>query len=231
MEKIKCLTSFELKVIALITMTLDHIGAVLLPQYGFLRIIGRIAFPIYAFLIVEGLFYTKDLKKYIIRLFVFALISEIFFDMAFYDRFIYKGHQNVFFTLFIGLITVYFTDLIRKKMYDDDKKPKYLFGILIVIVFIIGIFSADLLRTDYAFYGIFMIYCFYMFRFNFFSQVISVCYINGFLMGGTQTYALLAMPFIYLYNQKPGKYKLKWLFYLYYPTHLMILFFISKLNL
>lgn len=231
MEKFKYLTSFELKLIALITMTFDHIGAVLLPQYGFLRIIGRIAFPIYAFLIVEGLFYTRDIKKYILRLFIFALISELFFDMAFYDCFIYKGHQNVFFTLFIGLITVYFTDLIREKMYEDDKKPKYLWGILLVIIFIIGIVIADLLRTDYAFYGVFMIYCFYMFRFNYLSQIISLGYINGFLMGGTQGYALLAMPFIYLYNQKLGKYKLKWLFYLYYPIHLLILFFISKLNL
>lgn len=230
MEKIKCLTSFDLKLIALITMTFDHIGAVLLPQYGFLRIIGRIAFPIYAFLIVEGLFYSKDIKKYMFRLFVFALISEMFFDLAFYDSYIYKEHQNVFFTLFIGLITVYFTDIIRKKMYEDNKKQKYLFGSLLIIIFIAGILIADLLRTDYAFYGVFMIYCFYMFRFNFLSQLISVGYINGFMMGGTQTYALLAMPFIYFYNQKPGKYKLKWLFYLYYPLHLIIIFLFSKLN-
>lgn len=230
MEKFKCLTSFELKLVALITMTIDHIGAVLLPQYGFLRIIGRIAFPLYAFLIVEGFFYTKDIKKYILRLVIFALISEIFFDIAFYDRLIYKGHQNVFFTLFIGLITVLFTDLIRKKMYENEKKPKYLFGILLIIIFIAGILIADLLKTDYSFYGVFMIYCFYMFRFNFLSQLISVGYINGFMMSGTQVYALLAMPFIYLYNQKPGKYKFRWLFYLYYPIHLILIFLFSKLN-
>lgn len=228
MGKVKCLTSFELKMIALITMTFDHIGAVLLPQYGFLRIIGRIAFPIYSFLIVEGLFYTKDIKKYILRLFIFALISELFFDMAFYGKYIYTGHQNVFFTLIIGLITVFFSDIIRKKMYENDKNPKYLFGFLLVIIFIVGTLTADLLRTDYAFYGVFMIYCFYIFRFNFLSQVISIGYINGFMMGATQSYALLAMPFIYLYNQKPGKYKIKWLFYIYYPFHLIVLYLFSK---
>jgi hypothetical protein len=95
------LSSFTSKCIALSTMAIDHIGAVLLPspKYLLLRLIGRISFPIFCFLIVEGYYRTKNLKKYILRLFAFALISEIPYDLAFKKSFIYLNKQNIFFTL------------------------------------------------------------------------------------------------------------------------------------
>lgn len=223
--KIKCLTGFELKIIALITMTIDHIGAVLLPQYGFLRIIGRVAFPIYCFLLVEGYFHTKDIKKYMIRLFIFALISEIFFDYAFYGEIFYNRHQNVFFTLFIGLGIIFIVDLIKVRYIE---KNKFLCVIIAMIVLISGGMIADLLRTDYSFYGIFMIFGFYIFRNIYLSQILFMGYINAMIIGGTQTYALLSLPFIFLYNEKTGKYKLKWLFYIYYPMHLIAIFLIKQ---
>ena len=98
----KGLNSFQLKCIAIVTMLIDHIGAIIFPtQMGF-RIIGRFSFPIFCFLLVEGFHHTKDVKKYMIRLGIFALISEIPYDLAFRNVFLEFERQNVFFTLLLG---------------------------------------------------------------------------------------------------------------------------------
>lgn len=225
LEKIKCLNGFELKIIALITMTIDHMGAVLLPQYGFLRIIGRIAFPIYCFLLVEGYYHTKDIKKYILRLFLFAVVSEIFFDMTFYGKIMYKNHQNVFLTLVIGLITIALIDLVCSFYY---KKNKFIMVVLMFIILISGGMLAEILRTDYSIFGVLIIFGFYIFKNNYFGQILYQWYINGVVLGETQLYALMALPFIFLYNGKAGKYKWKWFFYTYYPLHLVGLYMINR---
>ena len=132
----KKLSTFTLKLIAIITMVIDHTGAIFFPDQMWLRAIGRIAFPIFVFLLVEGLFNTSNIKKYLTRLGIFALISEIPFDMAFYkarfgvdfltdlkgatqdmqilDLFIRRliKHQNIFFTLFLGLLAIYLMKLV-----------------------------------------------------------------------------------------------------------------------
>ncbi|NLC03985.1 MAG: TraX protein, partial [Tissierellia bacterium] len=91
-----------LKIIALISMVIDHYGAIFQSGIDIYRIIGRLAFPIYAFLLVEGYTHTRDVKKYGRRLLIFALVSELPFDLAFYGKLSFT-HQNIFFTLFIGL--------------------------------------------------------------------------------------------------------------------------------
>nr|MDE7431211.1 conjugal transfer protein TraX [Lachnospiraceae bacterium] len=159
LSKLKCLTSSDLKLVALCTMTIDHIGAVLLPQYLILRIIGRIAFPIYCFLIVNGLFHTRDCKKYIGRLLLFALISEIFFDLAFFETIYEPEDQNVFFTLAIGLVMLYVIERIHNQPWIRIHFLKIVMELLVVIF---CCFLAYVLRTDYSFYGILMMYGFYM---------------------------------------------------------------------
>ncbi len=120
------ITGNTLKIIAIVTMLIDHIGVAIF-ENGMLkyqdnslawvsianlvlRTIGRIAFPIFCFLLVEGFFHTRDIKKYGTRLFLFALISEIPFDLAVFDTWFYPGYQNVYFTLFIGLWVIYWYD-------------------------------------------------------------------------------------------------------------------------
>ena len=96
----KGINTFTLKMIALIAMLCDHLGHTLFPQLSILRIIGRISFPIFAYVLVEGFFYTRDVKKYLTRLGLMALLSEIPFDLMASQKVLEFGHQNVFFTLF-----------------------------------------------------------------------------------------------------------------------------------
>ena len=101
------LNSYQLKCIAIITMLIDHIGAVLFPENLVLRYIGRISFPIFCFLLAEGFYHTKNVKKYMMRLAVFAVLSEIPYDLAFRNTYIEFTRQNVFFTLLIGVVMMY----------------------------------------------------------------------------------------------------------------------------
>ena len=97
----KGINTFTLKVIALLAMLCDHLGHALFPELIILRIIGRISFPIFAYVLVEGFYYTRDVNKYMLRLGVIALLSEIPFDLMASQKILEFGHQNVFFTLFL----------------------------------------------------------------------------------------------------------------------------------
>ena len=119
------MTSFTLKLIAMITMFIDHFGYAIMGQFSFFNLFGRLAFPIFAFQISEGFIHTKSVKKYLLRLIIFALISQIPFSLFTY----YIVHSNpftlnVFFTLAFGLVSIYIYDLIIKlfdKICNDIK--------------------------------------------------------------------------------------------------------------
>ncbi len=220
------MTSLLLKLVAVISMIVDHMGAIFFPTYmihifGYtvfpLRIIGRISFPIYCFLLIEGIRHTSNWKKYAFRLGVLALISEIPFDLALFGR-ITWGHQNIFFTLLLGLLAVQ-CDLIYQK------KGNYLYG---YIAFLMAGLVAWKANTDYGAAGIAMIFMCYYFREQLAILAIGIAGI-GFYIGMSQPFAVLAMIPISLYNGRQG-YKNKMiqlLWYLIYPVHL-ILFFILK---
>jgi TraX protein len=229
MNKYKMLSSSSLKLFAIILMTIDHIAVILHPYisndfYLLMRIFGRMAFPIFAFLIVEGFHYTRNINKYLVRLGIFALISEIPFDLAIYNKIIEPIHQNVFFTLFLGLLSI---DIFKRYQQRNNISLGLLFVLLIGLL-------ADLLNTDYGLFGIAMIFSFYYFRNHFISILLSISIIN-FLMTGLkfdsigsmlQAFAISSLVFIYTYNGQKGL-KLKYIFYLFYPLHLLVLFFIN----
>lgn len=211
---------FALKLIALITMIIDHYGAIF--QRGIIeyRIVGRLAFPIYAFLLVEGYFHTRDIKKYASRLLLFAFISEIPFDLAFTGR-IEFTHQNIFFTLFIGLMAMYFMDKV-----EDKNSKKTLVAMLAMI-------SATILYVDYSFIGIVYILAFYFTRgMGKKERIVKVglifLVVNLALVGYTQQFAIFSLILIYFYNGElgPRNKLLQTFFYLMYPLHLLIFYFI-----
>lgn len=208
-------SGFTLKWIAIICMLIDHVGAVLFPQYIQLRMIGRLAFPIYCFLLVEGAVHTKDIHKYEVRLFLFALLSELPFDLAFFGR-IYFGHQNVFFTLFFGLVAV---EQCQKR---TGKLSSFL-------TFLASIALAEVLNTDYGASGVIFILLFYiLYQYRVAKQAAFV--VMNYLMYGisVQIYATFAALPMLLYNGKRGP-SMKYFFYAFYPIHLLVIYVICKL--
>lgn len=234
------MTNAKLKWIAIITMLIDHAGDLIIPElvgynsvYFLFRLVGRLAFPIFAFLIAEGYFHTRDVKKYMLRLFLFALISEIPFDLAFSDEHTWLefGHQNVMFTLLLGLISVAIFDKLRK--YN------------MIITYIIGILNvagcayiAYLIKSDYDFIGVLMVFGFYISKKSIEMTIITFILLSVSLsmyvgmVGNSitiyfflQLFATLSIVIISAYNGEKGR-TLKYFFYIFYPGHLIILYLI-----
>ena len=171
------LSGSTLKWIAIVTMLIDHIGAVLF-ENGFIkaynqqlsgafsysvthavwyadiwmRRIGRVAFPIFCFLLVEGFFHTSNRKKYALRLGIFALVSEVPFDLAFRSSILEFTYQNVMVTLFIGFLTIWAMEVLRRK------NPAWM-----AVAAGLGVLTGYLARSDYGWKGIILILIFYLF--------------------------------------------------------------------
>ena len=203
------MNSFYLKIFAMVTMLIDHTGAILFPNLIIFRMIGRLAFPIYCFLLVEGYSHTSNLKKYMIRLLLFAFISEMPFDLAFHNTRFYLNYQNVFFTLFIGLLAVHCYNFFK------ENKLKQISSIVLLCLI------SELIMCDYGIIGVLMILGFYIFKNNKKSLVIFEAILT--LPIPLEPIALLSFIPIFSYNKKRG-YTIKYLFYSFYPLHLFILY-------
>ncbi len=210
------MTAFTLKMIAVITMAIDHSAVALFPQIKWLRHIGRLSFPIYAFFIVEGFHCTRNVYKYLARLSIFALISEIPFDLALHKGKLFDPTlQNVFFTLALGLFMLIMLDKYRGDIYLQ----------CLVVLSICMI--ADALHTDYRWRGILVILMFELFRYNTFMKCVSTMLIFTKIMYWTQGYASLAHIPLSFYNGKRGP-EWKYFFYAFYPVHLLIIYFCKR---
>ena len=247
LDKLRKLNGNMLKMVACICMLIDHIGAgIIFPvyksgaqmgilpfeqvnfYYKILRFIGRSAFPIFAFLLVEGFFHTKNRLRYALSLFIFALISEYPYDLLFNstgEGFNYSC--NVYFSLFIGLVTMWIVDYIRKSLCNSiSKYISCISYVLCAMVMALSAYTAHYIHCDYSEFGIGIILIFYFFR-HFEPISLLAAY---FLLCGVEN-EFKAFPgfiLLYFYNQKRGKDlgKLKYLFYIFYPVHLAILFLI-----
>ena len=206
-----------LKLIACLSMFIDHLGAVCFSGMMGFRIIGRLAFPIYCFLLVEGAVHTRNMKKYILRMGIFALISEVPFDLAFYHRLVYTGHQNVFFTLGLGLLAIWFLE----HPIEQLDIPDVLYKLLVIIA--AGLI-AEFFNTDYGFTGIAVICVFYYLRGQ--PQLkYPIAAILLAAMGGVEVYAVLALiPILLYYGQRGRQTKvMQYGFYIFYPAHLLLI--------
>ncbi len=231
-KKFTGFTGSTLKIIAIITMLIDHIGAVILepfltpgfqvfnPQtiydilYIISRTIGRIAFPLFCFLLVQGFIHTSNVKKYALRLGAFALISEIPFDMAMCNGSLFDfSKQNVFFTLLIGLITLYLMDKYKEKRYLG----------LIFLFLAAGL--TELINADYGMFGILPIGLFYLSRESK-KKTMLAGLIAFFFEAPLFLVVYLSLPLIYFYNGKRGL-SIKYFFYAFYPLHLLFLYLIK----
>ena len=226
------MSSFALHIIAMIFMLCDHMWATIL-DYEWLTCIGRIAFPIFAFLITEGYIHTSNINKYIKRMVIFAIITEIPFNLMVSASPIYPFHQNVLWTFVISLLTL--------KYLNFDNTKNIFKSILIILLAII---IATVTMCDYFGAGVMMVVGFYIFRKSKLLQLLMMIYVNMILIQGysypidiagytyyfpQQGFAVLSLIFIWLYNGKQG-YHAKWFkifCYAFYPLHMLILYLLT----
>ena len=275
-----------LKMVAITTMLIDHLGAgLLLPLlslpptsplstndhgisflfhrylltyefYSLLRIIGRSAFPIFCFLLVEGLLHTSSRGKYLLRLLLFSFLSEIPFNLALFGGLRNANHQNVFFTLTIGLAVIWGMDEIlhsdhllrfrekglrfheKNRLFHEKDRfflqkkgglPSELLSILpyafCLLLVLLGAGLASLLHTDYGAIGVLLIVLFYCFR----KHRLLASFLGWSLLSATlylEIYSFPAFLLCFFYNGKRGflRGRAKYLFYFFYPLHLLLIY-------
>lgn len=212
-----------LKYIAFVSMFIDHFNkAIITPLLNYQQplvfisslfdIIGRIAFPIFAFMIVEGFYKTKSRWKYLRNLLVFAVISEIPYDMFQSKVFVNNRSQNIMWALALGLFTLIIVDNLKEKI-----KNKYIWILVSIIIVAINAIIATLLSFDYDYYSIIIIFILYIFY-----DKRLVGSLLSYLVIIKEIYAILGFAIINLYNGEKGKQN-KLFNYLFYPVHLFIL--------
>ncbi len=223
-KDIRILDETMLKIIAMISMVFDHVGDMFFPGVMWPRMIGRLAMPLFSFCIAEGYIHTRDRKKYILRLGIFALVSEVPFDLAFEGK-INLSHQNIMLTFFLAVIGLKVFDLIRGEIKVNTGKysvGRSILGILFVFV-MAGL--ALVIKADYTVFAVIAVFLFYVLKNK--TYILRTGVGVGFLaitrtMGYYCTTGLSIIPLL-LYNGKRGK-GLKWLFYAFYPGHLLLLY-------
>ena len=243
------ITSFVLHIFAMATMLLDHIYHSGLVDITWFTCVGRLAFPIFAFMIAEGFHYTKSRKKYALRMLFFAVITEIPFNLVVSGKVFYFPHQNVMWTfrLSILLLTLY-----EKVKLEKNGIVRFLAYSAITVMFML---AAVLIMTDYNAVGILTVALFHFTRTEKTDkagkkavcctvQLIVMCMLNFMISSypdyaiqiapdlylSIQSFAVLALPLIWLYNGKQGYYNkyIKWSYYLFYPAHCLILGILAK---
>ncbi len=220
------MTIFIIKIIACVTMVLDHIKYAIPETEGILtNYFGRLAFPLYAFLLTEGYVHTKDLKKYYYRMIIFAIISQIPF-MLFRTLVGEWKMLNIMFTLLLGLIAI--------TVYDKEKRKYISIPIIILLIWM-----GKILKVDYGWYGVTTVILLYLLKnnksfipFSYLLLLIVYYYsrIKSFNFGTEIILYILfswSSTFIMMiYNGKEGK-KLKYFYYIFYPLHMIIIYLIS----
>lgn len=241
------LSSFFLRNLAMVLMLIDHLAASFWPDLLFLRYIGRLAFPLFAFLIVEGYCHTKNFQKYLLRILATAIISDLPFQALVNDNWQYHPFQNVLWTFLIGLVALFAIDKLKETL---PRIPWI--GALIAIGF--GAFClTEWLSTDYHGLGVMTIIGFYLFRGNTLQarigQILTLILANLFLANlemvqyvgidnlglywdyygmellSPQYYAILSLPILWLYNGEAGYHSKAYqtFSYVFYPLHLLVI--------
>ena len=232
MQRIQFLNGFHLKLIAICTMLIDHMGYTLFPGVMWLRCVGRVAFPIFCFLIAEGCVYTHDRKKYAARLLVFALLSEIPYNLMNSGMIWDPYDQNVLWTLLTGALVCWLIDWALKKCTP-------LSFVLTGAAMVAAYWLLEAFRTDYGGWGMLLVAAFYGVHrapsgavVKMIAQAFGLAFFSLGVMGGylsIEVWSLVSLAPIWLYNGQRGfSHKaVQYGFYAFYPVHILILSLIA----
>lgn len=245
MEKRKFdLSSVGLHIFAMLFMLLDHMWATVFTNAQWMTQVGRLAYPIFAFMIVEGYTHTKNLKKYVLRLLIFAVITEIPFNLMVGNSVFYYVHQNVLWTFLISIGLIHLNELARKR------EKLWLSLVTMVSTCLLGYVLGYATFVDYNAAGILTVLLFYFCRgrkwWCYLGQLAGLYYINVELLQGLyfevelfghtfevvqQGLAVLSLAFIWLYRGRQGKKSkvFQYFCYAFYPVHMLILWAVSVL--
>lgn len=233
------ITSAALHILAMALMLCDHLWGTIVPGNDWLTCIGRLAYPIFAFMIVEGYCHTKNLKKYVLRLLIFALISEIPFNLVTGGMPFNPGHQNVLWTFLIAIGVIWLNERAAKK-----GRRLWLRILIAVSTVAAGALIGLVTMVDYYHVGVLTVLVFYFFRgrkwWCYLGQFACLVFLNFEMLGGfgyvfnifgrevffaRQGLAVLALIPIWLYRGKQGYYNkvMKYVYYVFYPAHLLLL--------
>ena len=232
MQRIQFLNGFHLKLIAICTMLIDHMGYTLFPGVMWLRCVGRVAFPIFCFLIAEGCVYTHDRKKYALRLLVFALLSEIPYNLMNSGMIWDPYDQNVLWTLLLGALVCWLMDWALKKCTP-------LSFMLTGAVMLAAYWLLEIGNTDYGGWGMLLVAVFYGVHrapsgavVKMIAQAFGLAFFSIGVMGGylsIELWSLAALVPIWLYNGQRGfsNKAVQYGFYAFYPVHILALSLIA----
>ena len=215
------LTSNQLKLLAMLTMTLDHIGVQMFPGALWLRIVGRLAFPIYAYMIAEGCAHTRNRRKYLLQMAGLALLCQLVYFFAMGSLF-----QCILVTFTLSILLIYACDTGSRPL-----TALALLGVALVTVALPRLLPGTDFAIDYGFFGVLVPVAAYLGE----TRREKLLFTAGALaalawsVGGIQWYSLAALLPLALYGGQRGKRRMKWLFYLYYPLHLAAIYGISLL--
>lgn len=232
------ISSSGLHILAMSFMLLDHLWASVAQNQVWMTCVGRLAFPIFAFMIVEGYFHTKDFNRYMTRMLIFALISEIPFDLFYSGIPVYPYHQNVLWTFLIALSGIRAIEFTRRK------GKRGLTAAVSVLILLFCFLMGFVAMTDFYGAGVLTVFIFYFFRgrkwWCFLGQLLCLYYLNVEVLGGLcyvvsifghqvelvqQGFALLALIPIWLYRGRKGfsNKAFQYFCYAFYPVHCLIL--------
>lgn len=237
-QGIRCIDGLTLKILAMAFMLCDHMWATVLSNQHFLTDIGRLAMPIFAFQIVEAFHYTSNYRKLMQRIFIFALISEIPFNLMTGGELLNPFHQNVMFTF---LIALFFLNMMEKAKQRWGVSLRY--NITVALGCLAGMLLGTLCMVDYFGFGVITVFLFYLsrnLRYGWVAQLIGMYVINCVMLAGQvipvtlaghlfeipqQGFALLALIPIWLYNGKRGYHNkaVQMAYYAFYPMHILVL--------
>lgn len=228
------LTNTQLKLIAIAAMALDHIGRELLPQYPILTIIGRLSYPIFAYMIAEGCRYTRNRTRYFGVVCGTGVLCQLVFYIATGSM-----YQNILITFSLSILTIYAIDFCQKSLAGPRSVMSFVSAYLMLAEGALVIFVCTYLPEklnndfwiDYGLLGVLLPVVLYLVQ-NKTHKLICLTImlaLMGYSIGGQQWYALITVPLLALYNGKRGTARLKYLFYIFYPTHLAIIYGIKML--